>query len=286
MHTIVPAALEDARAILEIQKRAFAEEGRLSGSQDIPPLTETVEAVAEHIRHQTALVARIGARIVGSVRGIAAGTVCTIRGLSIEPSHQGRGIGASLLHAIEAAHPHATCFELTTNTVMASNVRFYERHGYHVMALTRHSDKIILAQMRKPATQPVNAMQRPALIGAAGESPVLLNALAASAQTEPPGFMVVEYEVTDPAGYREYLRASAAARSSGSAGTFLVRGAQGVSLSGEPPKTVAIIQFPSVADAIAFDTSPEYAALKLNRDQSIKWRSFVVEGVATQVSEH
>ena len=101
----------------------------------------------------------------------------------------------------------------------------------------------------------------------------------ASAQTKPPGFMVVEYEVTDPAGYREYLKASAAARASGSGGTFLVRGAPGISLSGEPPKTVAIIQFPSVADAIAFDTSPEYSALKANRDKSVKWRSFVVEGV-------
>ena len=103
---------------------------------------------------------------------------------------------------------------------------------------------------------------------------------AAIAQARPPGFMIIEYEVLDPAGYREYLKASNALRTSGSGGTFLVRGSQGVSLSGEPPKTVAIIQFPSVADAVAFDASPEYAALKANRDKSIKWRSFVVEGFA------
>jgi uncharacterized protein (DUF1330 family) len=98
-------------------------------------------------------------------------------------------------------------------------------------------------------------------------------------QTEPVGYMVIEYEVTDQAGYREYLKASAALRASGIGGTFLVRGASGVGLSGEPPKTIAIIQFQSTGAAIAFDASPEYSALKANRDKSINWRSFVVEGV-------
>jgi hypothetical protein len=34
---------------------------------------------------------------------------------------------------------------------MAGNVRFYERHGYAVTELTRYSDRITLAQMRKAA---------------------------------------------------------------------------------------------------------------------------------------
>ena len=71
------------------------------------------------------------------------------RGLSVEPAHHGRGIGAALLWAIEAAHPNVARFELTTSTVMAGNVRFYERLGYRVHDLTRHSDKITLAQMSK-----------------------------------------------------------------------------------------------------------------------------------------
>ncbi|CAN5343344.1 hypothetical protein BH10PSE17_BH10PSE17_19530 [soil metagenome] len=95
-----------------------------------------------------------------------------------------------------------------------------------------------------------------------------------------PGYMIVEYEVTDPAGYREYLKASGAARAAGGdVGTYLVRGAQGISLSGEPPRIVAIIQFASVAQAIAFDLSPAYSALKENRDKALNWRSYVVEGL-------
>jgi uncharacterized protein (DUF1330 family) len=100
------------------------------------------------------------------------------------------------------------------------------------------------------------------------------------AQARAPGYMIIEYEVTDQAEYREYLKASAALRATGAGGTFLVRGAKGIGLSGELPKTTAIIQFASVDEAIAFDKSPEYSALKANRDKALKWRSFVVEGMA------
>jgi uncharacterized protein (DUF1330 family) len=101
-----------------------------------------------------------------------------------------------------------------------------------------------------------------------------------SAQTKPPGYMIVEYEVTDSLAYQEYLKASAALRQSGLGGKFLVRGAKAVNLSGEPPKTTAVIQSPSLEEAVAFDRSPEYTALKAHRDKAMKWRSFVVEGVS------
>jgi uncharacterized protein (DUF1330 family) len=39
------------------------------------------------------------------------------------------------------------------------------------------------------------------------------------------------------------------------------------------------LQYPSLEDALAFDSSPEYTALKAVRDKSTKWRSFVVEGL-------
>lgn len=149
MHTILPAVPENAAVIHEIQMRAFAEEGRLSDNLQIPPLTEDVAAIDLHIRTQTVLTARDGERIIGSARGIVEGSVCTIRGVSVEPSCQGRGIGASLLRAIESAHPDAERFELTTNTLVPGNVAFYERRGYQVTELTRYTDKIVLAQMSK-----------------------------------------------------------------------------------------------------------------------------------------
>src|SRR5947209_17752001 len=116
MFPITPAKSDDAVVIHEIQMRAFAEEGRLSDTVDIPPLMETVESIGELIRTQTVLTAKHGERIVGSARGVVQGSVCTIRGVFVEPSYQGRGIGAALLDAVERRHPAVDRFEFTTNT--------------------------------------------------------------------------------------------------------------------------------------------------------------------------
>jgi len=151
MFEILPAAPEDAAVIHEIQMRAFDEEARLSGTRQIPPLTETVGAVELLIRTQTVLVAREGARIVGSARGVVEGPVCTLRVVVVEPSHQGRGIGAALVRAVEQRHSAVERFQLTTNTLVPGNVAFYERHGYRVDELTKYGVKIVLAQMSKPA---------------------------------------------------------------------------------------------------------------------------------------
>lgn len=107
----------------------------------------------------------------------------------------------------------------------------------------------------------------------------ILDVNAAEVEPKLPGYVVVEYEVTDPAGYRDYLKASAELRQSLQGGTFLVRGATGTSLSGEPPKTIAIIRFSSVDEAIAYYESPQYSAIKERRDKALNWRSFVVEGL-------
>ena len=97
----------------------------------------------------------------------------------------------------------------------------------------------------------------------------------ARAAAKPPGFLIVEYEITDPAGFKTYLQGSNAIKSSR---VFLARHAKGTPLSGEPPKWIGIIQYASVEEALAYDASPEHAALKPIRDMSTKWRSFVIEG--------
>jgi N-acetylglutamate synthase-like GNAT family acetyltransferase len=153
MHNVISASPVDAPAMLDLQRRAFAEEGRRSGSQDIRPLTEPLEAVLEHIHKQTALVIWDSGKIIGTIRGILEGRVCMIRALAIDPAYQRRGLGATLLKAMEHAHPDVARFELTTNTVMEGNVPFYERHGFRVTELTRHSDLVTLAQMTKVVDQ-------------------------------------------------------------------------------------------------------------------------------------
>ena len=82
---------------------------------------------------------------------------------------------------------------------------------------------------------------------------------ATRAQTKPPAYVVAEFEVTDPVAWNTYTNR---ARANPSGGVFLVRAAKGTSLAGEQPKTITIVQFASIDEAIAFDASPAYAALK------------------------
>ncbi len=149
--TIVPADLADAPALLALQKLAFEPEARACQVWEIPPLQETLEGLREHIAMATVLKAMDGDRLVGAIRGIVTGGTCLIRVLVVSPDLQGRGLGARLLAAIEAAHPQAERFELTTNMIMVGNVRFYLRNGYEVVEQLQHAPTIRLAFMRKIA---------------------------------------------------------------------------------------------------------------------------------------
>jgi ribosomal protein S18 acetylase RimI-like enzyme len=149
MFTVRPAKLADAAAMHELQQLAFAEEGRRSGTREIPPLLEDLASIMQHIEHQIALVAARDETVVGCVRGVVGEHAFTIRGLIVHPSCQGQGVGSTLLKALEAALPASTRIDLITNTVMEGNVPFYERHGYRVTETTTPIPGITLAHMSK-----------------------------------------------------------------------------------------------------------------------------------------
>ena len=147
--SIVPARLEDAPAMRALQRRAFEPEALASQSREIPPLQETLADIEAHLRDATVLKAMDGDRLVGAIRGVVQGDTCVVRVLVVAEDQRGQGLGARLLAAIEAAHPRVARFELTTNMVMAANVRFYLRHGYVVVEERQHAPTIRLAFMRK-----------------------------------------------------------------------------------------------------------------------------------------
>lgn len=126
------ATVEDAGEVLTLQLAAWVSEGRRHHTFDIPPLTQTLDEVRDDLRTETALVATIGSRIVGTVRArLLDPQRWYIGRLGVVPDLQGYGIGRRLLVAIESLAPaRVRRFVLTTGPQSPDNIAFYERHGY------------------------------------------------------------------------------------------------------------------------------------------------------------
>ena len=93
-------------------------------------------------------------------------------------------------------------------------------------------------------------------------------------------YLVVQVEVTEPAGYDEYKKmvpSSLAAYG----GKFVVRGGGCETLEGSwHPKRLVVLEFPSVAKAKEWWASNEYREAKALRQRTAKTEMIVVEGVA------
>ncbi|MFC4021893.1 GNAT family N-acetyltransferase [Micromonospora sp. GCM10011542] len=151
--TIVPADVADAGEILTVQRAAYVTEGQHYGDPFLPPLTETLDEVRAVLTGPaTVLVARLGRRLVGSVRAHLDGDTAHVGRLSVAPDHQGLGLGGRLLTAVEAACAgRAARFTLFTGADSARNLRLYERHGYRIVAHRPDAHGIRLAVLEKQA---------------------------------------------------------------------------------------------------------------------------------------
>ncbi len=93
-------------------------------------------------------------------------------------------------------------------------------------------------------------------------------------------YIVVQVEVTEPAGYDEYKKmvpVSLAAYG----GKFVVRGGACETLEGSwQPKRLVVLEFPSVAKAKQWWASDEYHDAKALRQRTAKTEMIVVEGAA------
>jgi uncharacterized protein (DUF1330 family) len=105
-------------------------------------------------------------------------------------------------------------------------------------------------------------------------------ALYAAAPAEPKGYVIGEITVTDPATYKDYATATTPLITR-FGGRYLVRGGKVSAVEGlAATGRVVVIEFPSVAQAEAYEHSPEYLAIAPIRQRSSTGRLFIVEGVA------
>jgi uncharacterized protein (DUF1330 family) len=93
-------------------------------------------------------------------------------------------------------------------------------------------------------------------------------------------YVISEVDVRDAAGFEAY-RTIAAGTIAQYGGRYLVRGgAAEVAEGGPPPKTLIVVEFPSMERLREWYASPEYAEALKHRQTAIDRRLIFVEGVA------
>jgi uncharacterized protein (DUF1330 family) len=107
-----------------------------------------------------------------------------------------------------------------------------------------------------------------------------LHAQPAPAATGP-AIYVSEFEVTDPDGMKPYS-ANVENSFASFGGRYIVRGGSVVSQEGMPSKRIVMIEFPSMAQALAWYDSPAYARLKPIRHRYATSRVYTVQGTTRQ----
>ena len=133
MLEILRATVADAAEILALQKQAYLSEAELYNDYTIQPLTQTIDELAADFGLKTFLKGVEGGRIIGSVNGLMEGDRCLIGRLMVHPDFQGRGIGTTLMKAIEGSFADARAWELFTGELSLKNISLYERLGYRVV---------------------------------------------------------------------------------------------------------------------------------------------------------
>jgi uncharacterized protein (DUF1330 family) len=97
----------------------------------------------------------------------------------------------------------------------------------------------------------------------------------------PPGYVMAEVAVTDPATMQQYGEKVPETLAPFNH-HFVVRSDKTQSLEGEPPNGIVVIAFDSVEKAREWYDSPAYTAIRPVRQRAAKSRIFIVEGLAPQ----
>jgi uncharacterized protein (DUF1330 family) len=95
-----------------------------------------------------------------------------------------------------------------------------------------------------------------------------------------PAYVVVQIAIEDPVAYERY-KALAPPSIAAYRGRYVIRGGRSEVLEGswQPPRLV-VLEFPTVALARAWWSSPEYAAAKALRQECAQTDMLLIEGAA------
>jgi chorismate mutase/ribosomal protein S18 acetylase RimI-like enzyme len=148
---IEQASIEDAKAILGLQKRAFIQSAEKAGKNyNIAPIVQTIEELRKDFSLYFFIKATIDNQIVGSCRANTGNSTCAIGRVIVEPIFQKRGYGTQLMNAIETHFNDAKVFEIFTgHDNNEETVSFYSKRGYVKEDTFMGPEKILFIRMKK-----------------------------------------------------------------------------------------------------------------------------------------
>jgi GNAT superfamily N-acetyltransferase len=123
----------DLQEILDLQYLAYQKEAERYGDHAIPPLTQTLDEIAEEYDSALFLKMVAGGRIIGSIRGRKEGDACLVGRLMVHPDFRGRGHGKKLIQRLEHEFDgdrDVKRFELFTGELSHDNIALYKSMGY------------------------------------------------------------------------------------------------------------------------------------------------------------
>ena len=121
---------EIATALLALQRQAYEVEAGLIGSNDIPPLHETLQALQSC--GETFLGVLLEGSIVGAISWRVFDETIDLHRLIVDPLHFRRRIGVTLVRAALAAEPSVTRATVQTGADNEPAKALYLREGFEL----------------------------------------------------------------------------------------------------------------------------------------------------------
>ena len=117
-----------AAELLDLQRRAYRVEAELIGSDEIPPLRETLAEL--QACGETFLVARLEDELAGAVSWRNENGTIDLHRLVVDPGHFRTGIGVALVRAALASDPVAQRAIVQTGASNEPAIALYRREGF------------------------------------------------------------------------------------------------------------------------------------------------------------
>lgn len=142
------AGPDEVDAIRNLVARAYA---RWVGVTPRKPKPMTADYDAAIGMHRFDLLYRSG-ELAGLIETVIENGELMIVNVAIDPRHQGKGLGSSLMrHAEQLARAsNLRGTRLYTNKLMTENIELYERLGYRFEKETRHEGGMVAVHMVLP----------------------------------------------------------------------------------------------------------------------------------------